>query len=124
MTRLNIPKKPNKKFFQTIKLSDFKVKLTHEQLQNNIVGYAKERGYRVQYWWKSVHSPAGFPDLVLSRILPDSKRLIFAELKSEKDKPTEAQKEWLDILKQYPQNEVYLWYPKDWFSGSIEKILE
>ena len=50
----------------------------------------------------------GFPDLVLCR----PPRLIFAELKSERGKPSDDQLEWLDALRQCGV-EVYLWRPSD-----------
>jgi len=51
----------------------------------------------------------GFPDLVLCR----PPRLIFAELKSERGKPSTDQMEWLDALRACGV-EVYLWRPSDW----------
>lgn len=50
----------------------------------------------------------GFPDLVLCR----PPRLIFAELKSERGKPSTDQMEWLDALRACGV-EVYLWRPSD-----------
>jgi len=50
----------------------------------------------------------GFPDLVLCR----PPRLIFAELKSERGKPSDDQREWLDALRGCGV-EVYLWRPSD-----------
>ena len=64
--------------------------------------------------WTSIHSPRGFPDLVLAH--PGQKRVIFAELKSEKGLVTKYQQEWLDTLDACGQ-EVYLWGP-----GDIENI--
>jgi hypothetical protein len=69
-------------------------------------------GFKVYRTWLSVRSPAGFPDLVLVR----PPRLIFAELKSEKARLTEAQEAWLELLRQVPAVEVYVWRPSDWES--------
>ena len=46
-------------------------------------------------WSTPIQGDAGFPDLVLAH---PQKGVIFAELKSEKGKPTEAQMEWLEVL--------------------------
>lgn len=66
--------------------------------------------------WRTYHtrdsrrSDEGFLDLVMVR-LP---RLIFAELKVGKGRPTAAQQGWLDALAGCPPVEVFCWYPKDW----------
>lgn len=73
-------------------------------------------GWRCYHTWNSIHSPAGFPDLVLVR----PPRIIFAELKVHNRKPTGAQREWLALLAQCPV-EVYLWTPADW--NQIEHLL-
>ena len=54
------------------------------------------------------HVPAGFPDLVLAR----DTRLIFAELKRETGKTTEAQDAWLAALAR-TSSETYIWRPSD-----------
>lgn len=51
---------------------------------------------------------AGFPDLVLAH---HERGLIFAELKTEKGKASDAQDNWLRIL--HPHAECYLWRPSD-----------
>lgn len=61
-------------------------------------------------------SAAGFPDLVLVR----GTRVVFVELKREKGRVTQQQREWLDVL-EAALAEVYLWKPKDW--DQIEKVL-
>ncbi len=50
----------------------------------------------------------GFPDLVLCHKV---KGLIFAELKSEKGRTSDAQDHWLEILN--PHVECYVWRPED-----------
>lgn len=74
-------------------------------------------GWLCYHTWNSVHSPAGFPDLVLVR----PPRLLFAELKTGRRKPTPAQQEWLRQLGDCPQVEVYLWTPDCW--TEIERVL-
>jgi len=73
-------------------------------------------GWKMYFSWTSIHSPRGFPDLVLAN--PEQERVIYAELKSEKGTVTEYQREWLDTLEACRQ-EVYLWKPSD-----IEGIAE
>ena len=82
-----------------------------------IVEMATLFGWRHYHTWSSVHSPAGFPDLVLVR----PPRLIFAELKSQVGRVTPAQKAWLDDLYATPSTEVYLWRPSD--LDDIERVL-
>jgi len=69
-----------------------------------ILGWRPELCYHTL---RSKGSQSGFPDRVLVR-----DRIIFAELKRDKGKPTEAQKEWLDALAGAGA-EVYLWRPQD-----------
>ena len=66
-------------------------------------------GWKHYHTWRSIHSPAGFPDCVMVR----ENRLLFAELKSEKGKVSPAQQEWLDALDATGKCEVYLWRPND-----------
>ena len=56
-------------------------------------------------------SPEGFPDLVLAR----PGETIFAELKVEGEELDPEQVIWNDVLKSNPNNEVYVWWPDDWF---------
>jgi len=72
-------------------------------------------GWKMYFSWTSIHSPRGFPDLVL--VNPEQKRVIFAELKTEKGKLTPEQEEWLVALLECGGHEVYVWRP-----GDIEEI--
>ena len=73
-----------------------------------VVKLARLRAWRVYHTHDSRRSAAGFPDLVLCR----PPRLIFAELKSEKAKPTIEQVAWLDALSGTGA-EVSVWRPSD-----------
>jgi hypothetical protein len=64
--------------------------------------------------WRSIHSPAGYPDLCLAK----PGRLIYAELKSEKGKVSDKQREWLDTLKAAGA-EAYVWRPSQ-FEEAVE----
>jgi hypothetical protein len=66
-------------------------------------------GWTRYHTFLSVRSAPGFPDLVLVR----PPRLIFAELKSETGKVTDAQQAWLALLEACPGCEVYTWRPAD-----------
>jgi len=59
----------------------------------------------------------GWPDLFLFR----GSRLIVAELKSEKGRVSPEQQEWLDLFRQIPGVEVFVWKPSDW--PEILKVL-
>lgn len=82
-----------------------------------VIDAAKLLGWRVYWSWSSVHSPAGFPDLVLVR----PPRVVFAELKSERGRLSVWQRETIDLLGQCPGVETYVWRPSDW--RELERIL-
>lgn len=119
--------------------------ITEKQFEAQVKDLAKVFGWKYYHTWRSIHSPAGFPDCVMVR----PPRLIFAELKSEKGKLSPEQQEWLDILRECQINrdgtsvvtltdtmvdegkipriyialpEVYLWRPND--IDGIVKILQ
>ena len=83
--------------------------ITEKQFESQVKDLAKIFGWRYYHTWRSIHSPAGFPDVIMVR----PPRLIFAELKSDKGKPSPAQEAWLNDLKGCPTVEVYLWRPVD-----------
>lgn len=77
---------------------------------------AKAAGWIAYHTHDARKSEEGFPDLVLARprTATSPGRLIFAELKSGKGKPTHAQATWLSILAHtVPAVEVYMWRPTD-----------
>jgi len=77
--------------------------------REQVLVWAGRSGWLVYFTWSSLHSPAGFPDLVLCR----PPRLIIAELKSARGKPSQRQQVWLTRLKRCPGVESYLWRPED-----------
>jgi len=83
-------------------------RISEKDFEGQIRDLAKLFGWLYYHTWRSIHSPAGFPDCVLVR----PPRLIFAELKSEKGQLSDKQKEWLEVLKE-TSVEVYLWRPSD-----------
>ena len=92
-----------------------KLATTEKQLEQQVKELAKLFNWKYYHTWRSIHSPAGFPDCVLVR----PPRLIFAELKSDKGLVSDKQQEWLDELNQVPYIEVFVWRPDD-----FEEIVE
>lgn len=87
-----------------------RIPVTERDLREQVRDLCKLFGWKLYFSWTSIHSPRGFPDLVLTN--PEQKRVIYAELKSEKGKLTEYQREWLETLEACGQ-EVYLLRPAD-----------
>jgi hypothetical protein len=92
--------------------------MTEKELSQQVQQLAKLKGYKVYHTFLSVYSEPGFPDLCMAK----EGRLIFAELKTERGKVTQAQKEWLETLADSKSCEVYIWRPGDW--DEIVKVLE
>lgn len=88
--------------------------ITETQFRQQVIDLAKVFGFKTYFTWTSIHSPKGFPDLVLRK----PPRIIFAELKTDKGIVTPAQQEWHDDLIACGQ-EAYIWRPSD-----FEKIVE
>jgi hypothetical protein len=93
--------------------------MTEAQLQNCVRDCALLFGWKFYHPWISVRSAGGYPDCTLVR----GERLIFAELKSDRGKLSEAQRDWLDALGAVPGVETFVFYPSDWLSGRIEEVL-
>jgi len=83
--------------------------VTEKELAGAVRELAELFGWLRYHTWRSVHSPAGFPDEILLR---DS-RLVVAELKSERGKLGPAQELWLEAFRAIPSAEVYVWKPTD-----------
>lgn len=82
--------------------------LSEKEWQQQLVALARTLGWdRVYHTHDSRRSAGGFPDLVLVR-----DRVIFAELKREKTKPSSEQEDWLSQLAKAGA-EAYLWRPSD-----------
>lgn len=91
--------------------------MTEKQLQAAIVKTARLLGWRVYHTYDSRRSEPGFPDLSMVK----GDRLVFAELKTEKGKVSDAQAEWLDAL--WQTSETYVWRPAQWLDGTVERVL-
>lgn len=84
---------------------------------HTVIPFARFRGWKVYFTWRSKNSPSGWPDLALCR----PPRLILAELKAADGIVSPAQRGWLDVLEACPGVEVFVWCPADW--PMIEAIL-
>ncbi|MCJ7634177.1 VRR-NUC domain-containing protein [Candidatus Bathyarchaeota archaeon] len=92
--------------------------ISEEDFLRQVIDLAHVYGWKVAHfrpaqtargWRTAVQGDgAGFPDLVLVR-----ERVIFAELKSEKGKVSDAQWAWKDVL-QSAMAEFYIWRPSEW----------
>ena len=90
--------------------------LTETDFQRTVIEMAEINRWLVYHTHDSRRSAPGFPDLVLAR---DGK-LVFAELKTMGNYPSEAQNTWLtELQKAHPH--VFVWRPCDW--RDIEAIL-
>jgi hypothetical protein len=93
--------------------------------QETVIGCARVNGWLLthfrpartdQGWRTPLQGDKGFPDLVLLR----APRLIFAELKRQRAKPSADQERWLEELLRAGQ-EAYVWRPGDW--DEVQRIL-
>lgn len=67
--------------------------ITERELTGQLLELTRLTGFKRYHTWRSKHSAAGYPDETLVR-----ERLIFLELKTEKGKLTDDQRDWLRAL--------------------------
>jgi hypothetical protein len=91
-------------------------KQTEAQFLAEVRTFAKSRGWATYHTYRSEHSGAGFPDLVMVK----RPRVIFAELKSDRGRVTDAQRAWIEELRACGQ-EAYIVRPKHW--PMLKKLL-
>jgi hypothetical protein len=101
--------------------------VTGAQLQDAIVEAARVLGWRAAHFrparstrgWRTplAYDSAGWPDLVLVR-----DRVIFAEVKGDRDRLRPEQTAWLLALDNAGA-ETYVWKAADWADGSIDRVL-
>ena len=92
--------------------------MTEKQLQAAIVQMARLLGFSCWHQFDSRRSDPGWPDLTCAR----GRRLIFAELKTERGRVRPDQIACLEALERTGA-EVYVWRPADWTSGWVERLL-
>jgi len=78
-------------------------------LEAFVRGAAGVLGWQYYHTWRSIHSPAGFPDDVLVR----PPRVIFAELKRDGTHLSANQQDWAGLLRRCPGVEYYEWHNAD-----------
>jgi hypothetical protein len=80
-----------------------------KHFQAVVIARAKLYGWRVHFVFNSRKSPEGWPDLTLVR----GKVTLFRELKrSRKEKPTPAQLDWLEALRD-AGHDAKVWTPEN-----------
>jgi VRR-NUC domain len=84
--------------------------------QASVVRYAELMGWAVFHPYDSRRSQVGFPDLVMVR----RPRIVWAELKAQRGRLTDAQRAWIEELRACGQAAV-VWRPSDW--QEIEDVL-
>ena len=97
--------------------------IKEKDFQQGVVELARFNGWKVFHPYESRRCVPGYPDLTMVRV--SDRRIIFAELKTEKGRLSEYQKEWGEALTQIASEDnavsYYLWRPSDW--DEIEKVL-
>jgi len=92
-----------------------RILITEKQFESQVKDLAIMFNWFYYHTWRSIHSPAGFPDCVMIR----DERVIVVELKSEKGKVSPQQEQWLNAFRATKMAEVYVWRPSD-----FDKIVE
>ncbi|HUY07874.1 MAG TPA: VRR-NUC domain-containing protein [Candidatus Dormibacteraeota bacterium] len=88
--------------------------MTERDLQWDIVSLATALGWRCFHAHDARRSAAGFPDLCLAR----RGDVLFAELKTERGRLSNAQIAWSEELPNW-----FCWRPTDWLSGAVQDAL-
>ena len=95
-------------------------RMSERDLQTNVVDAVRKLGGVVYHTHDSRRSTEGFPDLVI--VFERSGALLFAELKRQNGRLTDAQRRWLRALGAGGRH-VYEWRPSDWLDGTIPRVL-
>lgn len=105
---------------------------TESGFQRAVIALARLHGWRVAHFrpamnergkWRTAVAGdgAGFPDLVLVKVVGKNKRLIFVELKTDAGRVRPEQREWLAWLSGAGVSAA-IWRPADW--AMIERELK
>ena len=114
-------------------MPEIDTKISEDEFQTQVISLAHLLGWKIAHF-RGVRTQRrdgsvfyqtpvqadgkGFPDLVMVK----DKRVIYAELKSEKGVLSVEQKEWLRLLALDKKREVYCWRPSEIWD--IQEILE
>ena len=83
--------------------------MSEKEFQQRIIARAKYSGFEFVYFtWRSDHSPAGFPDLILLK----DKTMIVMEIKDTGKQPSPEQYFWLVAFSKVTKH-TYLIHPED-----------
>ncbi len=93
--------------------------MTEDQLQAQVLEFARGMGWLAYHTRDSRRSERGFPDLVL--VHPFSGALLFAELKRDGEHPTAEQRRWLRALAL--RGAAFVWTPAHWRTGDVARAL-
>ena len=95
--------------------------VSESQLQRDVLQLAGQLGYLAYHVYDSRKSgpDKGFPDLILAR----DGRVIAVELKTERGRVSRDQARWIWALGALDTIEIFVWRPRDWSSGRIERVL-
>lgn len=111
---------------RAVSLADYKAAQAQDMfeaaLQTQIIAEADKLGWLSYHTHDSRKSRRGFPDLCMAHATQG--RLIFAELKRQKEDLRPEQRVWAAVLRGFPFVEYYLWRPSNLLSDEIEHILE
>jgi hypothetical protein len=98
--------------------------LLESEFQTQVIDLARLHGWIVAHfrpglnargkWQTAVQGDgAGFPDLVMIRVLGDRAEIIVAELKVSRNKPSDAQTKWIEAFR-LTGIPTFCWWPSDW----------
>lgn len=87
--------------------------------QQQVLAFARATGWTAHWTWVALHSPDGFPDLLLVR----GDRVVCAELKRPSGKVSAAQERWLELLRGTGKIEAFVWRNTDDGWEQIEEVL-
>ncbi len=113
-----------------IAVADLPALASEGSLQDHIAELSKKLHLHYYHTWNSLHSPSGFPDVVIMHFGLRYTWLIVAELKREGKQPTTAQEEWLTLFWAMAERikgdlgvrmHVAVWQPRHW--PVIESLL-
>ncbi|HET6497116.1 MAG TPA: VRR-NUC domain-containing protein [Thermoleophilia bacterium] len=85
--------------------------MSERHFQLLVLERARELGWLAYHTHDSRRSAAGFPDLTLVHL--ETGKLMFVELKTERENPTPPQRQWLEAL-QRGGHFAECWKPSDW----------